>query len=75
MKKMLLKLVKKHLLPKVAFDQGDLVKSACGDAVFEVSAVYFNSDLRPVMLIRDGDNRLYSVDPTGYVKYGGSVNI
>lgn len=75
MKKLLLNLVKKHLLPEMNFHQGDLVKSAYGEKVFEVSAMYLTEELKPVLLIRDSDNRLYTVDPIGYVKYGGSINI
>lgn len=62
-------------IPEVDFAIGDLVKSAYGDVVFEVSAIYYTAELKPVLIIRDQNNQLASVDPVGYVKYGGSVNI
>jgi hypothetical protein len=75
MRNWILRLLHKHFIPRVEFHIGDLVKSAYGDYVFEVAAIYYTAELKPVMIIRDDENRLASVDPVGYVKYGGSINI
>jgi hypothetical protein len=75
MKKFLLNLVKKYLLKKVPFYPGDLVKLEHGSIIYEVTGIYYSSELVPVLFIRDADGRLYGQDPALYVKYNGIAHI
>lgn len=69
------KLLLNYLLPKMQFHVGDLVTSAEGDTVYEVSAIFYTEKLVPAMLIRDGQSNVYTVMQLGHKVYGGSVNL
>lgn len=75
MKNLILKLIKKYLLAKPTFHQGDLVKHRYADEVYEVSGMFYTLDLKLVIFIRDVDGRIYEKDPNDYIKYGGIARI
>lgn len=61
-KKLLIKLFIKYMLPKHKFLPTDIIKRPQSDVLFEVLACYYNKELEPVMEIQ-----MYNTSNRGFV--------
>lgn len=69
MKKLVLHLIKKYYIESPKFTPGVLVRHVYGDAIYETVGTYYTPDLRPVLFVRDSQDKLAAVDQTMFEEY------
>lgn len=65
----------KLFIKKHEVKPGDLVTTLNSGPIYEVISCYYSEDLKPVLMVRGGDNKLVSGEANMFKPYGGSVQV
>lgn len=68
LKRLLLKLTQKYLIPTLKFEIGDVVQHLNGDEMFAVVGIYYDYDLNAHLFITDASAKIFGVNPDFYKK-------
>lgn len=52
--------------PKTKFSPGDVVKHINNDVEVTVQATYYDENGKPILFVKDSDNKIFGVDPNSY---------
>ncbi len=67
------KFLRKLLIPLHKYYISDLVRIGTATEIYEITARFYNEDLKPVYILRTKDNKLIEESEEFIVEYKGSI--